>query len=74
MMNTSTLKEVWYCSHCGHEVRENDEFCFACESLFTGTALAERSHFRERVAAPQGEMKSLVHVAAMNEPQRALFG
>ncbi len=59
-MNTSTLKEVWYCSHCGHEVRESDEFCFACESLFEGTTLAARSRFRESFEATADAM-STVH-------------
>jgi hypothetical protein len=46
-MKTENLQEVWICSHCGHEVKESDEFCVACESLFAGTALAARSRFRE---------------------------
>ena len=45
-MKTENLQEVWICSHCGHEVKESDEFCVACESLFAGTALAARSRFR----------------------------
>jgi hypothetical protein len=46
-MKTKHLQEVWYCSQCGHEVKESDEFCVACESLFAGTTLAARSRFRE---------------------------
>ncbi|MGH7450570.1 MAG: zinc ribbon domain-containing protein [bacterium] len=46
-MKIENLQEIWYCSHCGHEVKESDEFCVACESLFTGTTLAASSRFRE---------------------------
>jgi hypothetical protein len=46
-MKIENLQEVWFCSHCGHEVKESDEFCVACESLFAGTTLAARSRFRE---------------------------
>jgi hypothetical protein len=46
-MKAEILQEVWYCSHCGHEVKESDEFCVACESLFAGSTLAARSRFRE---------------------------
>ncbi len=42
-------EEIWYCSHCGHEVNPSDEFCFACESVFAGTAMAARRHLANRL-------------------------
>lgn len=44
-----SMEEVWYCSHCGHEVNANDEFCVACESIFVGTEMAARSRFANQV-------------------------
>jgi hypothetical protein len=42
------MKEVWYCSHCGHEVSAGDEFCVACEFVFAGTEMAARSRLANR--------------------------
>jgi ribosomal protein L37AE/L43A len=45
----SLKEEVWYCSHCGHEVNASDEFCVACESIFAGTEMAARSRLANRI-------------------------
>lgn len=60
------MEEVWYCSHCGHEVNATDEFCVACESVFVGTEMAAHSRFANRVEENNDGMKlstSLEHVA-----------
>ncbi len=51
------LEEVWYCSHCGHEINAGDEFCFACECVFAGTEMAARSRFVHRLEENGGPMK-----------------
>jgi ribosomal protein L37AE/L43A len=48
-MNNVSMKEIWLCSHCGHQVSESDEFCGACEFIFAGTELAARSRFGKRI-------------------------
>ena len=62
-MKTENLQEVWYCSHCGHEAKESDEFCVACEFLFAGTALAARSRFRELWETNDSDMINAARLA-----------
>lgn len=60
-----SMEEVWYCSHCGHEVKATDEFCVACESVFAGTEMAARSRFANQVEENKDGIKlpaSLEHV------------
>jgi hypothetical protein len=52
------MPEIFFCSHCGHEVNKNDEFCFACESVFAGTAMAAHSRLRVR-SEEEGELMKL---------------
>jgi hypothetical protein len=48
-MDDMNERELWLCSECGHVVKDSDEFCMACESIFAETNLAARSRFGRRV-------------------------
>jgi len=52
------MPEIFFCSHCGHAVNENDEFCFACESVFAGTEMAAHSRLPVR-SEEVGELMKL---------------
>jgi hypothetical protein len=47
-MDDMNEREFWLCSECGHVVKDSDEFCMACESIFAETNLAARSRFGNR--------------------------
>jgi|GEM_PF-3325915 len=48
-MKDTKERELWFCSECGHVVKESDEFCMACEPIFAETNLAARSRFGKRI-------------------------